>query len=152
MFLHFIDLFLPENVHFMKKEKMGGEGALRLNWTSGKNMDRYLQRTICRSCSGGNRDGLVSAFCGPGREWLLKSDQMVQTQWLQAVQSPQNNRSLHSQHPGSSLGSPSTLLSWVSHVLVKWGKPHGQQDKYGVVEKSTGWKGLRPSKGYLFSM
>lgn len=41
------------------------------------------------------------------------------SQWRQALQSPQNHRSLHSQHPGSSLGSASTLLSWVSHALVQ---------------------------------
>ena len=58
------------------QKKKWGKGPLELNWTSGKNMDRYLQRTICRSCSGGDRDvTMVSAFCGPGREWLLKSDE-----------------------------------------------------------------------------
>ena len=113
-------------------------------------MVRYLLRTMCRSCSGGDRDvTMVSAFCGCGTERLLKSDQA----------GPDPNGSRWYSHPrttghatvtGSSLGSASTLLSWVGHVLVQSeGNCTAREDKYGVVERALE-KGSRPSKGYLF--
>lgn len=39
-------------------------------------MDRYLRRTMCRSCSGKDRGvTAVSAFCGLGTEQPLKAEQ-----------------------------------------------------------------------------
>ena len=137
-----------------EKRKNGGKGPLELNWTSGKNMDRYLQRTICRSCSGGDRDGLWSLLSVV----LGENGCSNQTRQFQTPVAPGSAVTPEQQiTPQSTPRFQLRVTLYPSQLsqpcpCPEWGKPHGQQDKYGVVERALGEKGSRPSKGYLFSM
>lgn len=60
------------------KKKKWGEGALgiKLNqWE--KHGQIFTKNNMQKLLWGRQRWSMVSAFCGPGREWLLKSDQTV---------------------------------------------------------------------------
>lgn len=151
MFLHFIDLFPPENVHFMKTEKMG-EGALELNWTSGKNMDRYLQRT-CRSCSGGRQR------CDYGLCFLWSWERMAAQIKTRQFQTPVAPGSAVIPEPQITPQLTPRFLLRVAYPsqlsqpcpCPEWGETAWPARQIWSCRKSTGWKGLQglPSKGYL---
>lgn len=110
----------PENVHFMTKEKMG-EGALGIKLNQWEKHGQIFTKNNMQKLLWGRQRcdyGLCFLWSWERMAAQIRRDSS-RPQWLQEVQSPQNHRSLHSQHPGSSLGSASTLLSWVSHVLVQ---------------------------------
>lgn len=130
-----------------EKEK-NGRRPLELNWTSGKNMDRYLQRTICRSCSGGDKMVYVSsAFCGPGERMAAQ----IRPDSSQTPVAPGSAVTPEQQiTPQSTPRFQLRVTLYPSQLsqpcpCPEWGKPHGQQNKYSC-RRALGEKGSRPSK------
>lgn len=126
-----------------EKRKNGEKGPLELNWTSWKNMDRYLLRTMCRSCAGETEMWL----------WSLPSVAVGQngcSNQTRQVQIPMAPGSTVTPEPQVTPQSTSRFQLGVSLYpsqlgrpcpCPEWGKLHGQERQIRSCRKSAG-KGL----------